>query len=162
MKGSAIDFIDDLASNNISPESVAIEITENVVLSNDRGINIAGSLSFLSDAGVGIDFDDFGTGYALLSHLSSFHFDRIKIDRSFVADLPGDNQSLGIVKAIVVLAKHLKKQIVAEGVETPEQAKLLHEVGCDFLQGSLFSKAVSAREVEKLMRDQSVELIKCA
>lgn len=144
-------LIDKLESRKIKPGLITIEITESVSLTNDTNSKIRDSLSYLSAKGIGIDLDDFGTGFASLSHLSKFHVDRIKIDKSFVERLPRDNHSLGVIKAITTLARQLNKEVVAEGVETFEQAKLLRDIGCDYLQGFLFSKAVKATEAETMM-----------
>jgi len=105
--------------------------------------NIAATLRTLHDAGVGIALDDFGTGYASLKHLRRVPVDRIKIDRSFVAGIGGggaDDGTLAIVRAIVGLGRGLGKIVVAEGVETEEQAQQLRRLGCDLAQGYLFGR----------------------
>jgi EAL domain-containing protein (putative c-di-GMP-specific phosphodiesterase class I) len=132
---------------------LSVEITEDVILSQDRHALI-GALNALSEAGIKIDFDDFGTGYASLTHLKDYPVDRIKLDRSFITQLPHDRQSLGIVRAVISLAHELAKEVVAEGVETEEQAVLLAELGCDFLQGYLFSRPMPAAEAGMYLRRQ--------
>jgi EAL domain-containing protein (putative c-di-GMP-specific phosphodiesterase class I) len=111
-----------------------------------------GALNALSRAGIKIDFDDFGTGYASLTHLKEYPVDRIKLDRSFISQLPHDRESLGIVRAVIQLAHELDKEVIAEGVETAEQAELLDDMGCDFLQGYLFSKPMPAKDAGEYLR----------
>jgi diguanylate cyclase (GGDEF)-like protein len=142
-----------LAVYKVPPSLLSVEITEDVILSQDRHALI-GALNALSEAGIKIDFDDFGTGYASLTHLKDYPVDRIKLDRSFITQLPHDRQSLGIVRAVISLAHELAKEVVAEGVETEEQAVLLAELGCDFLQGYLFSRPMPAAEAGMYLRRQ--------
>ena len=140
-----------LAAYNVPPHLVSVEITEDVILSQDRQA-LVGALNALSAAGIKIDFDDFGTGYASLTHLKEYPVDRIKLDRSFISQLPHDRESLGIVRAVISLAHELNKEVIAEGVETAEQAALLADMGCDFLQGYLFSKPMPAAEAGEYLR----------
>ncbi len=149
-EGFAETLLDLLEQNQIPPGSLCVEITEGVLLSKDRA-KIAAALVLLSENGVQIDLDDFGTGYASLTHLREFRVDRIKIDRSFISVLPDDAESLAIVRAIISLAKNLNKHVVAEGVETADQARLLHELGCDSLQGYLFSKPIATEAIPDLI-----------
>jgi diguanylate cyclase (GGDEF)-like protein len=142
-----------LEAYQVPPSLLSVEITEDVILSQDRHA-LVGALNALSQAGIMIDFDDFGTGYASLTHLKEYPVDRIKLDRSFVSQLPHDRESLGIVRAVICLAHELSKEVIAEGVETEEQAALLTEMGCDFLQGYLFSKPMSAAKAGEYLRSQ--------
>jgi EAL domain-containing protein (putative c-di-GMP-specific phosphodiesterase class I) len=95
--------------------------------------------------------DDFGTGYSGMSYLRVFPFDKIKIDRSFVAELGGNGECLAIVQAITRLGSNLGIPTVAEGVETEEQRQLLREEGCTQMQGYLFSRPVPASEIAGLL-----------
>jgi diguanylate cyclase (GGDEF)-like protein len=140
-----------LAAYGVAPQLVSVEITEDVILSQDRHALI-GALTALSQAGIKIDFDDFGTGYASLTHLKEYPVDRIKLDRSFISQLPHDRESLGIVRAVISLAHELNKEVIAEGVETAEQAALLAEMGCDFLQGYMFSRPMPAADAGEYLR----------
>jgi diguanylate cyclase (GGDEF)-like protein len=142
-----------LAAYGVAPHLVTVEITEDVILSQDRH-SLVGALNALSKTGIKIDFDDFGTGYASLTHLKEYPVDRIKLDRSFISQLPHDRESLGIVRAVISLAHELDKEVIAEGVETEEQAGLLAELGCDFLQGYLFSKPMPATKAGEYLRRQ--------
>jgi EAL domain-containing protein (putative c-di-GMP-specific phosphodiesterase class I) len=129
--------------HGLPPGCLNVEITEHVLLSKERQRTMR-AFEVLAEAGVKISLDDFGTGYASLTHLKEYPVDRIKIDRSFIQQLPGDTGSLGIVKAVISLAHDLGKEIVAEGVETMEQAELLKDLACDMLQGYLFAKPLPA------------------
>lgn len=142
-----------LAAYGVAPRLISVEITEDVILSQDRHALVA-ALNALSAAGIKIDFDDFGTGYASLTHLKEYPVDRIKLDRSFVSQLPHDRESLGIVRAVISLAHELHKEVIAEGVETEEQAALLAAMGCDFLQGYLFSRPMPAARAGEYLRSR--------
>jgi EAL domain-containing protein (putative c-di-GMP-specific phosphodiesterase class I) len=98
--------------------------------------------------GVRIAIDDFGTGHSSLSTLKRFPIDTLKIDRSFVRDLGTNPEDQGLTEAIITMGKTLKLRLVAEGVETREQAHFLHRRGCDELQGFFFGRPVPAREFE--------------
>ena len=103
----------------------------------------------LKQIGVSIAIDDFGTGYSSLSYLRRFPVDKVKIDRSFVAEVPGDRDQGAIVSAIIALAHALQIQVVAEGVETEEQREFLRSCGCDFIQGYLIGKPADADSAAK-------------
>jgi len=101
----------------------------------------------LQNAGVTIAIDDFGTGHSSLQLLSSLPVDVLKIDRSFVRDLPGNQRHLPLVQATITLAKSLGLRTVAEGVETDDQAAILKELGCDAIQGYLLMRPAPADEM---------------
>ncbi|MEE7533002.1 putative bifunctional diguanylate cyclase/phosphodiesterase [Klebsiella huaxiensis] len=127
-----------LKSTGLDPLRLDLEITESDVFNeNTRSLEI---LSQLRELGVQISIDDFGTGYSSLSRLSYFPFDKIKIDRSFVINIPGQKDDLDIVRLIISMGKSLHMRIVAEGVETEEQLKSLQKLGCDLVQGYLIGK----------------------
>jgi len=102
--------------------------------------------------GVSIAIDDFGTGYSALSYLTRFPIDTLKIDRSFIHSVTTDHYRAELVRAILSIARCLKQQVVAEGVETLEQAAFLEANGCQVAQGYLFSKPLPIAELEKLPR----------
>ncbi len=106
---------------------------------------------------VGIALDDFGTGYSSLSHLRGLPIDRVKIDRSFVSEIGENEDGAALAAGIVALAHGLRLQVVAEGVETTEQANFLRTCGCDELQGYLLGRAVPAAEFERFMTRQKPE-----
>ncbi|MET0428610.1 MAG: EAL domain-containing protein [Microvirga sp.] len=125
-----------------TPRRIELEVTEGVLLEND---DIArGALKILRNAGFKIALDDFGTGYSSLSYLRHFEVDKIKIDRSFVQHLGhvADTDSAAIITAIATLGNTIGLTVTAEGVETDDQRRLLSTIGCDELQGYLFSRAV--------------------
>ncbi|HCA7138750.1 TPA: EAL domain-containing protein [Klebsiella michiganensis] len=127
-----------LRTTGLDPYRLDLEITESDVFNeNTRSLEI---LSQLRELGVQISIDDFGTGYSSLSRLSYFPFDKIKIDRSFVINIPDQKDDLDIVRLIISMGKSLHMRIVAEGVETEEQLESLRKLGCDLVQGYLIGK----------------------
>ena len=127
-----------LRSTALDPHRLDLEITESDVFNeNTRSLEI---LSQLRELGVQISIDDFGTGYSSLSRLSYFPFDKIKIDRSFVINIPDQKDDLDIVRLLISMGKSLHMRIVAEGVETEEQLQSLRKLGCDLVQGYLIGK----------------------
>ncbi|HEY8508346.1 MAG TPA: EAL domain-containing protein, partial [Steroidobacteraceae bacterium] len=126
-----------------------IEITEGAL--HEDGNSEVKKLQLLRVAGVKIAIDDFGTGYSSLSRLSSLPIDTLKIDRSFVAPLPGDASARVLVKTIISLARAFNLTTVAEGVERQEQLEYLWEAGCQMSQGYLHSKPVPADEFAVLL-----------
>jgi diguanylate cyclase (GGDEF)-like protein/PAS domain S-box-containing protein len=128
---------------------IDLEITETMVAQN-AGTNVQ-KLSQLREAGVRVFMDDFGTGYSGLSRIAHLPLDALKIDRAFIAGMTMSAEAMAIVSAIVNLTKALGIFVVAEGVETEEQASRLHAMGCDEAQGYLFSRPLPAYEVAKLL-----------
>jgi diguanylate cyclase (GGDEF)-like protein/PAS domain S-box-containing protein len=138
------DWVRHLVDNNIPGELLGIEITEGLLLEDQP--NIIQQLNQLRAIGVTVSVDDFGTGYSSLSYLKKFAIDYLKIDRSFIRDIVDDPQDRAIVEAIIAMAKRLGVKLVAEGVETRDQADLLAAVGCDFAQGYFYAKPMSEKE----------------
>ncbi|HBR6770030.1 TPA: EAL domain-containing protein [Klebsiella pneumoniae] len=131
-------IIEVLHQTGLDPRRLDLEITESDVFNeNTRSLEI---LSQLRELGIQISIDDFGTGYSSLSRLSYFPFDKIKIDRSFVINIPEQKDDLDIVRLIISMGKSLHMRIVAEGVETEEQLASLQALGCDLVQGYLIGK----------------------
>jgi EAL domain-containing protein (putative c-di-GMP-specific phosphodiesterase class I) len=138
-----------LAASGLCPHRLELEITETVLMqSNDAVLK---TLHQLRDLGVRIALDDFGTGYSSLSYLSSFPFDKLKIDRSFVQELGANPHCAAIVRAIISLGKSLGMIITAEGVETSEQLDFIREAGCSEAQGYLVNVPKPAREAVKIL-----------
>ncbi len=127
-----------LADQGVPPESIEIEITENVLLADDD--RIEATIRELRHAGLSVALDDFGTGFASLTHLKRFPVDILKIDMSFVAEIDTDPDSATIARAIVNLAHSLQMRVVAEGIENEAQLAALQRLGCDFGQGYLFAR----------------------
>lgn len=137
-------------SKGLPLSHLTLEITESVLL--DDFSKVAQTLASLRKLGVSISLDDFGTGYASLTHLKSFPIDQIKIDRSFVTNLPVSSGDRAIVRAMITMAKGLGINTVAEGLENDEQLKSLRMLGCDYGQGFLFSPAVPVDRAEEYFR----------
>nr|WP_294529579.1 EAL domain-containing protein [uncultured Rhodopila sp.] len=142
-----------LAASLLPPQRLELEITESVLLT-ESSMTMA-ILHEIKALGVRISMDDFGTGYSSLSYLRSFPFDKVKIDRSFIKDLPNDRNAMAIVRAIVGLSMTFGMSVTAEGVETDEQAVQLALEECDQLQGFLFSKPIPAAGVHDLIETLS-------
>jgi len=128
---------------------IDVEITESMVAQN-AGANVQ-KLQRLREAGVQVFMDDFVTGYSGLSQIAHLPLDALKIDRAFVAGMTISAEHMAIVSAIVNLARALRIYVVAEGVETEEQAAQLHALGCDEAQGYLFTRPLPAGEIAKLL-----------
>jgi PAS domain S-box-containing protein/diguanylate cyclase (GGDEF)-like protein len=131
-----------LQRHGLSPQALSVEITESLMV---RGHDVV--IPIMNDLvahGIGIALDDFGTGYSSLAYLKRFPINTLKIDRSFVVGIPRGEHDCAIAKAIVTMAKQLRQELVAEGVESVEQMRFLRELGCDHLQGYLFSPALDA------------------
>ncbi len=134
-----------LRQSSFNPERLIIEITEGVLIGDKERI---GDLLFkVKMTGAQLSVDDFGTGYSSLSYLKSFPIDELKIDRSFIIDLPTDTETTAIVRAIVAMAKSLDLTIVAEGVEEPQQLDFLRRIECDTVQGYIFAKPMPPEEL---------------
>lgn len=138
-----------LSSTGIPPGRLKLEVTESTAMENaDRTIEI---LNAISELGVKLSIDDFGTGYSSLSYLHKLPFDTLKIDRSFVQNTGNEGKDPEILQTIVSLTKNLRKEVIAEGIETVEQFRLLRELGCDYGQGYLFSRPLPGAEMETLL-----------
>ncbi|RJG02895.1 EAL and GGDEF domain-containing protein [Noviherbaspirillum sedimenti] len=133
--------------------SIVVEITEGLLL--NASATVADKLIEYRDAGIQVAIDDFGTGYSSMQYLKKFDIDYLKIDRSFVRDMITDASDRTIVKSIIVMAHELGMQVIAEGIETNEQKEWLRAAGCDYAQGFLFSKAVTAEAFQQLMAQEA-------
>ncbi len=147
-------FIDRVAAvlreHKLSGALLELELTESILVHDaDEALS---RLSQLSQLGVRLAIDDFGTGYSSLSYLKRFPIDRLKIDRSFVLGVPGDDSDCAIVRAVVQLAQALGLKVIAEGVETEPQRAFLRDLGCDEFQGFLYAPALDAISFEQRVR----------
>jgi diguanylate cyclase (GGDEF)-like protein/PAS domain S-box-containing protein len=133
----------------LSGSSISVEITEGVLLHASR--TVTERLLEYRDAGIQVAIDDFGTGYSSMAYLKKFDIDYLKIDRSFVSDMAEDHANRTIAETIIVMAHKLGLKVIAEGIETEEQKRLLKGAGCDYGQGFLFSHPVPAAEFEELI-----------
>jgi diguanylate cyclase (GGDEF)-like protein/PAS domain S-box-containing protein len=140
---------DALDSSGLPPHCLKIEVTESAVM--DDAARTVRILTELKALGVGISVDDFGTGYSSLAYLRTFPIEQLKIDRSFVQEVIDHPESAAIVHGIIGLARSLKLQTVAEGVETVAQREFLRAAGCDKLQGYLFSRPLPPAELHSLL-----------
>jgi diguanylate cyclase (GGDEF)-like protein len=156
--GHFLQFLQEvLAETQLPPEWLVVEITESMLVS-DTGWAIQ-QMTALQNLGVKLSIDDFGTGYSSLSYLKKFPADELKIDRSFIVDLPGQDKDQAIVQTVVSLGHSLGMVVVAEGVEEEAQLRALQSMGCDVLQGFLFSKAVPPQAFEALVLGSSAQAL---
>ena len=142
----ALDFL----AAGLDPARLELEISEATIMRNLP--EVASQIRTLAALGIHFSVDDFGTAYSSLSHLHELPLSTLKIDRSFVRGLGDDNGSLDIVRAILELARSLRLKVIAEGVETEEQLSSLRQLGCDYMQGFLFSKPVDAEAAKEFYR----------
>ena len=142
---------DILKRTGINASGLELEITESMIMKDTE--NAIALLQRLRGMGIHLAMDDFGTGYSSLSYLKRFPLDTIKIDRSFVNDIATDPDDLEIIRTIIQMGHSLRRRIVAEGVETEEQRKLLRKLKCDEMQGYLVSPPVPASEIDRMLSE---------
>jgi diguanylate cyclase (GGDEF)-like protein/PAS domain S-box-containing protein len=140
-----------LKETNLDPHWLEMELTESIIMENAE-MTIS-KLKELKELGVQLSIDDFGTGYSSLNYLKRFPIDTLKIDQSFVRDIPLDPDDTAIVTAVINLARSLKLNVIAEGVETEEQMTFLLRQECDKIQGYLFSRPVPSDGFKKLLQE---------
>ena len=141
-----------LNTANISPEMIELEVTESTIMRQYD--NVIKTLNELHDHKFLISIDDFGTGYSSLAYLKHFPIDVLKIDRSFVMEIPEDKDDIAIVNTIISMGHNLNLKVVAEGVETIEQMNILTAMGCELAQGFYFSRPLPAGEVARLLKKE--------
>lgn len=148
------DLIDDienaLKQTTVPARRLELEVTENALMGNIS--NTIGLLKQIRCLGVSLSIDDFGTGYSSLAYLKRLPLDTVKIDRSFIMDIPGSTQDMEIVQAIIVMAHTLHLKVVTEGVETIQQKEFLKKFGCDYIQGYLISRPQPLDQLLPLVR----------
>ncbi len=138
-----------IKETNCNPQCLELEVTESQIMTNaDEAIKI---LNKISEIGVSLAVDDFGTGYSSLAYLKKLPIDKLKIDQSFIRDLPDDEDDAVISKVVIALAQSLNLKVIAEGVETEEQKKFLLQSGCENIQGYIYSKPVPADEFKTIL-----------
>ncbi len=145
-------WFDYLREIGLPGQSIVVEITEGLLL--DASDAVTRQLIAYRDAGIQVALDDFGTGYSSLAYLKKFDIDYLKIDRSFVSNLAPESNDLALCEAIIVMAHKLGLKVIAEGIETEQQRDLLAACACDYGQGYVFSKPLSAEAFEHLLLDR--------
>jgi diguanylate cyclase (GGDEF)-like protein/PAS domain S-box-containing protein len=142
-----------LRDTGMDPELLELEVTESTIMHNaERAVRV---LTAIKALGVRLAIDDFGTGYSSLAHLKRFPIDTLKVDRSFIREVPNDAEDKAIAEAIIAMGKTLSLTVVAEGVETREQQAFLSDRLCDEMQGYYFSTPVAAQDFAELLRDHT-------
>ena len=138
-----------LIATGVHPRLLELELTEGILMKDTQASRQM--LERLKSMGLRIALDDFGTGYSSLSYLQRFPIDTLKIDRSFLKDIAKNPQSGAIVSAIIAMSHSLNLEVVAEGVETEDQARYLIEHGCDSIQGYYFSRPLPSKVISGLL-----------
>lgn len=138
-----------LEESGFAPEKLVLELTESALMQHEE--KIVSMLYSLRAKGIGLAIDDFGTGYSSYSYLKRYPIDILKIDKSFIDDIPFKNDDMAIVKAIIAMGNTLGYKVLAEGTEHAEQIEFLNENGCEFYQGYFKSKPITAEAFEKLI-----------
>jgi predicted signal transduction protein with EAL and GGDEF domain len=139
-------------SEECAYKDIEFEVTESQIMTNpEQSIQ---TLQEINNLGISIAIDDFGTGYSSLAYLKKLPITKLKIDRSFIKDLPSDNDDVAITKTIISLCESLNLKVIAEGVETSKQKDFLIENNCKFIQGYFYSKPISAEDMTKLLKEQ--------
>lgn len=139
-----------LDETGLPPGHLELELTESLIAQNTEKVIV--TIAELKAAGVKLSIDDFGTGYSSLSYLRRFRVDTLKIDRSFVRNMLTEPEDATIVLAVIALARNLKFKVIAEGVETEQHLRFLHQNGCEEMQGYYFGRPVPAVEFEEILR----------
>jgi EAL domain-containing protein (putative c-di-GMP-specific phosphodiesterase class I) len=145
--------VETLEQAGLAPDLLCVEITESALV-EDAAATLA-TLNQLKDIGVRLALDDFGTGYSSLTYVRRFPIDTLKIDRSFIDGIVGSNEDEAIVTAVLSMGRALGVHVVAEGVETEEQAARLRTLGCKLAQGYLFSRPISGDAARELLAGAS-------
>ena len=138
-----------LRETGMDPQRLELEFTESVLM--EEAVRTTALLRALKERGIHLSIDDFGTGYSSLSYLQHFPLDRIKIDRSFVADLASSADGGALVEAVIAMGRGLRLKVMAEGVESREQLDFLTRRGCDEAQGFFFARPLPAGELEAIL-----------
>ena len=151
-----IEFLQTLLKEiNCVHTKIEFEVTETQIMKNpEQSIE---KLKKISDLGINISIDDFGTGYSSLSYLKKLPINKIKIDKSFINDLPNDEEDIVISKTIISLSKNLNLDVIAEGVETNEQKDFLVANGCHLIQGYLYAKPISVEDMNRYLKDYNIK-----
>jgi EAL domain-containing protein (putative c-di-GMP-specific phosphodiesterase class I) len=144
-----------LAETGLEPAWLAFELTEAMLLSDTP--ELGRTLEGLRSLGVKLSIDDFGTGHSSLAHLKRWPIDKLKIDRTFVRDVPGDGDAAAITGAVVDLARNLGITVIAEGVDNYAQLQFLRERGCDEMQGYLIARPMPAAEMAAYLAERRLE-----
>jgi len=152
---SAPDFVnniyDTLSETDVKAEQIHLEITERLLIGQPE--KAKETLNMCRRAGMGIAIDDFGTGYSSLNYLHAYPINTLKIDQSFVRDMEHDKGLLELVRSIITLSQNLEMDIIAEGVETLQEAQILKEMGCKHVQGFYFAKPAAEKDIVDLVRN---------
>lgn len=146
---------DALARHGLTHRHIGIELTEHTLI--EASDDLISTLSRLRELGLSVSLDDFGTGYSSLAYLKTLPIDVLKIDRTFVADLPHGNMDAAIVKAVIAMGKSMGKKTLAEGVETQAQLDFVESAGCDIAQGFLLHSPMQADDLTRLLQNGATE-----
>ncbi|WP_394389435.1 putative bifunctional diguanylate cyclase/phosphodiesterase [Shewanella woodyi] len=150
-------IVEVLAQTGLPADKLDMEVTESLLIDQDSGLMTM--LAYLKQLGIEMSIDDFGTGYSALSYLQKFSFSKLKIDRAFINKMASSKSDKALVTAILAMAKSLEMKVVAEGIEDEQQAQFLQSHGCEFGQGYLFSRPVTAEAFTQLLMEKESLLV---
>ena len=151
-ESNCVEIIDEVLSNTgLSGNNLKLEITESLLMENKDSFGYF--LTQMKQRGIELSIDDFGTGYSSLSYLHKLPFDTVKIDRSFINNISAEKNSVNIVQAIITLAHQLNINVIAEGIETEQQCKILQELGCEFGQGYFFARPLDVEAAQGVLME---------
>jgi EAL domain-containing protein (putative c-di-GMP-specific phosphodiesterase class I) len=148
--GDAVTWHQQLRELGLGERSIVVEIAESLLLNSNQ--SIAQQIRAIRSDGIQVSIDDFGSGASSLADLQAHHIDYLKIDQGFVHKLAPDSDALALSQAIIAMAHKLGIQVIAQGVETQEQADLLRAAGCDYAQGYLFARPMDAASFDAYLR----------
>ena len=140
-----------LRETKCKAEWIELEVTEGKIMHNPEKAIVV--LNQISDIGIELAIDDFGTGYSSLSYIKKLPIHKLKIDQSFIRDLPDDAEDSAITKAVISLAQNLNLNVIAEGVETVQQRDFLLKNGCNHIQGYFYSKPIDVSKIEIILKE---------
>ena len=143
-----------MAKNNVLPSNICYEITESALMEDPQKAHR--TIEELSEIGIEMSIDDYGTGYSSLAYVKKLPVNELKIDREFVKNMASSKQDIAIVRSTIELGHNLGMKVVAEGIENQEELDMLKTLGCDHAQGFLISQALSSQELETWVREKGL------
>ena len=157
-KGFGASFIDSFSNEHLAAECISLEITESALIQDAE--TVLENLTMIREAGFNLAIDDFGTGYSSLSYLEKYPFTHLKIDKSFIDHIPGNNQKTHLLDAIMDISRAFNMKVIAEGIESREQLGYLRKIGCHLGQGYYFGRPEPLEQFrQRLLQDEKIACV---